>query len=128
MTVFYLALAACFAWALGWLLYDVTWTAKGLKAGIGVEANAFVRMFVGSKPTLMKMLLVEIPLRLVYAAVAFIPTPVPHVMLGPAIALLVIAGVKSMQGARQWQWLFKNPGKTLPEMKTIWSKIVGFWG
>jgi hypothetical protein len=129
MIAFYTSLAASFAWALGCLFYDATETQKGIKAGVGVEGNSWITCFYGVKPTLLQCLSIDVPLRTAMAALAFIPSSMyPHVMIGPAVAALSVAGVKNIQGARQWKWCLANPTKTMPVMNTVWQQIIGFWG
>jgi hypothetical protein len=45
-----------------------------------------------------------------------------------AAIALTVAGVKNIQGARHWQWMFDHPGQKLPVMTTVWTKFIGFWG
>lgn len=129
MIAFYTALAASSAWALGCLLYDATETQKGIKAGVGTEGNSWITVFYGVKPTLLECLSIDVPIRVGLAALAFIPTPAyPHACIGLAVGALVVAGVKNIQGARQWKWCLANPTKKMPVMNTVWQQIVGFWG
>ena len=129
MTAFFVVLAVALTWALGWLLYDATETQKGIKSGVGVEGSPWITVFYGVKPSLIQCLSVDVPIRFGLAAIAFIPTPMyPHAMLGMAVGALVVAGVKNIQGGRQWKWCMANPTKKMPLMNTLWQKITGFWG
>jgi hypothetical protein len=142
MSLFFIVLLACFAWAMGWLLYDATNTQKGIKAGVGVEGNSWITAFYGVKPSLFQCLSIDVPIRIAIAALAFIPTPShPHVFLGGAVGGLVVAGVKNMQGGRAWKWMMTNPTRgldsdgfpnpvkgTAPVSHSAWAKFVGFWG
>lgn len=119
------------AWALSCLAADAFATDKGIKAGIAVEANTVVKFFSKTnKPTFWQVFGVEagvirFPVFGIGAAAAVLGNaPLAFLM---AVVLLV-AGVKNIQGARQWQWMFKHPGQKLPVMNTVWQKIVGFWG
>ena len=122
-------LAAFFAWALAGLCFDSYETNRGIKAGIGVEGNSWITFFYGNKPKLWQLLSVDVPIRVALAALAFIPSPMyPHAMVACASGALAVAGLKNIQGAREWLWMFKNPGKKLPLMGSAWQQFIGFWG
>lgn len=124
-------LIAALAWAVSLLAYDAEWTERGIKAGLAEEANSIVRFFSRtSKPSFFQVFGIELgvvraPLFLgAVAASAHGNNPLAFLLAFP----LVVLGIKNIQGAREWQWMFKHPGQKLPVMNTVWQKIVGFWG
>ena len=125
-----IALIVAFVWAVLCQTYDLIWTGRGLKAGLAVEGNTLITGIFGDKPTFLQRLAVDGTLRVLLFGVGFIPggSDYPAVFTALAIGALTVAGVKNIQGARQWQWLFKNPGKTIPVLESVWQQIVGFWG
>ena len=121
-----IALFIAFAWALAWLLFDSYNTNKGIKAGIAVEGNTMIIFFWGSKPKFWQLWSVDGALRLaIFLAALLVPLSAAPLLGTGALA---VWGFKNLQGGRQWQWMFKNPGKRIPEMTTVWGKIMGFWG
>ena len=124
-----IALFIAFVWALACLCYDAYETNRGIKAGVALEGNWLISAIWGKKPKFWQLLSVDVPIRLGLAALALIPSPMyPHAMTACAVGALTFAGVKNIQGARQWLWMFKNPGKTLPLMGSAWKQFIGFWG
>lgn len=124
-------LAIAYVFALICLGADALATDKGIKAGVALEGNAIVRTLSGTdKPSFEQIMAIE---------VGVIRTPL--ILFGIVTAMhglnplaylagiaLVVAGVKNIQGARKWAWMFAHEGQKLPVMETVWQKIVGFWG
>ena|ERR1035437_9784634 len=126
-----IALYIAFVWALACLLFDSYYTNKGIKAGVAVEGNSMIVYFFNNKPKFWQLWAVDGTLRLaIFAAARFLPAPTDYPFTWVALGLgaLIAAGFKNIQGGRQWLWMFKNPGKKIPLMNTLWSKIMGFWG
>ena len=123
-----IALLLSFAWALYWLYQDATWTTKGIQAGIAVEGNTLITRIAGTcKPALWQLLLIDGSLRIALLGVGFIPSDTPA-FEAAAIGMLLVAGIKNIQGSREWKWMFNHPGQTIPEANTVWQKLLGFWG
>lgn len=126
-----ITLILAFIWALAWLYFDSYYTNKGIKAGFGVEGNGMITTFWGPKPKFWQLWSVDGTLRVaIFLAAQFVPSSAayPHALQSMGIGALVACGFKNWQGGRQWKWLFANKGKTIPQMNTFWSKILGFWG
>lgn len=125
-----IALLSIFATALVALYFDASVTAKGVAAGIAEEANFIVRKFFGSRPSLKQILIAEVPQRLFVLGVGFIPGPdaYPATFQVLAATTLVAFALHNVKGAREWKWLFAHPSQKLPELNTVWQKLVGFWG
>lgn len=126
----FIVLLIVFVAALAALCFDALNTAKGIKAGIAEEANTIIRKFVGPRPTFKQILAVEVPQRLAVLGVGCIPGPerYPATLQVLAFITFVVYVGKNIQGGRQWKWMFAHPGQKLPQMNTVWQKIVGFWG
>ena len=124
-------LTIAFLVALAALAYDIYNTNKGLRAGIAQEGNEVITGLWKTKfPTWGQIAAIEVPIRATIFGVGCIPGPeqYPETFAVLATASLFVAAVKSVQGAREWQWMFKHPGQTIPERNTVWQKIMGFWG
>lgn len=125
------ALLVAFAFALVCLLYDATTTQKGIKAGVAVEGNPLIVAAFGNKPSLLQCLAIDLPIRLaLMTAFLFIPAPARYPLAWYAMGTgaFMVYGLKNVQGARQWNWMLKNPGKPLPQPTSIWQQFLGFWG
>lgn len=120
-------LIVAFLIALACLVYDAYMSAKGIKAGIALEGNAVVTSISGTKsPSFWKIFLIEAG---VIRVPIFILGAVTNVYLAFLFAIsLLTMGLKNVQSARQWQWMFSHPGQKLPEANTVWQKFFGFWG
>lgn len=126
-----IALYIAFIWALAWLLFDSYYTNKGIKAGVAFEGNGMITFFWGNKPKFWQLWSVDGTLRLaILLAALFVPSSeaYPQAWRAMGIGAFIACGFKNWQGGRQWKWMFKNPGKTLPQTNTFWSKFLGFWG
>lgn len=123
-------LVASFLWAMIWLDVDSYWTDKGIKAGLAVEGNWYVRLIVGAKPTFWELMLVNGAIDVALLLLSLLPTfgAAPHIWFVVSIVTLTISGVMNIRGSRQWKWMFLHPGKTIPPGDTFWQKFLGFWG
>lgn len=120
-----------FIFALACLAFDAINTSRGLRAGVAVEGNGIIVAIAGNKPKLWQLLTIDGSLRFALLALAlFLPTPdgLPAVWYATLTGAFVSLGLKNIRGGRQWRWLMRNTDKTLPQLNTIWQKLVGFWG
>jgi len=123
MQILIFVLALCFELVCS--IYDATMTEKGLRAGVGIEANAWL---LGAKPKALRLYLKDLLfLSLVTApsviAAAFgMPELFYGFLIGP-----VFLGLKHVQGGRQWRWMLLNPTKKLPEPGSVWQQFLGVW-
>ena len=126
-----LALYLAFIWALAWLGFDSYYTNKGIKSGVAVEGNALIVAIWGNKPKLWQLWSVDGTIRAaMLAAALFVPSSedYPKAWVALGIGAFIAYGFKNWQGGRQWKWVMKNPGKTVPWMNTFWEQFIGFWG
>lgn len=117
--IFFVGLAAACS------TYDNIMTQKGLRAGVGIEANSWL---VGTKPTAAKLYIRDA----VLFGLLFLPS-----MWGLAIGVSALfypflfppflLCLKHIQGGRQWRWMLLNPTKKLPQEETISQKFFGIW-
>ena len=118
---------------MGWM--DARITNKGIKAGIGVEANEIITtLYRTNKPSLTQLVIFNtlqmgVFLGLGIAAVHFGTENVPYIGYGALPAVLAVDAAKHYQGFREWAWMFRNPGKRIEDIPmTAWQKFIGFWG
>lgn len=118
----------------GWM--DARITNKGIKAGIGVEANEVITTLARTnKPSLTTLVLYNVAQMGVFLALGlFLKLHFPgqnlsYVATGGLPAFLAVDAAKHYQGFRQWAWMFRNPTKRIEDQtQTAWQKFVGFWG
>lgn len=117
----------------GWM--DARITDKGIKAGIGVEANEIITTIARTnKPSLKTLVIYNLVqmgvfLGLGFAAIHFGTENIPYVGYGMMPAVIAVDAAKHYQGFRQWAWMFRNPTKRIEDMSfTAWQKFIGFWG
>jgi hypothetical protein len=110
----YLFLALAVAFAFGCDIYDVTETEKGIKAGLGVEANTF---WVGTDKPSATALYLRDGAVIALSALGSILALVLHVtplffagLVGP-----VIAGILHLKGGREWALLLAGQKPTTSE-------------
>lgn len=125
-----IALLICFVWAVICLVFDARITDRGIRAGVAVEGNSVIVLFFGTKPTLRQLFTVDGSIRVALLGIGFIPGPAdyPHAFAALMIGGLIVAGVKNVQGYRQWRWMFNHPGQKLPILNSAWEQFIGFWG
>lgn len=127
--VIFLIVALVFALAL--LSWDARMTGKGVAAGIAVEGSWLVRKVTKTdKPTAWQVFSAEAGvtrLPIFFAGMLLSLNGLNPLAFIAGIAL-VIYGIKNIQGAREWKWMFAHPGQKLPVMNTVWEKFIGFWG
>ena len=125
-----IALIVVLVWALACLGFDLYNTNKGLRAGIAQEGNELITSLWKTKtPTLKQLAAVEVPIRLGIFGAGFIPggAAYPYTFAVLALVALALYGLRNIKGGREWLWMFRNPGKTVPVANTVWQKIIGIW-
>lgn len=133
MIGYFVALGLFTGAAVGAAEDDATWTEAGIKAKVGVEGNSAIDwIWRTQKPTFGETFAYDL-VRLGIVAGLGIAGEILQghfaFFVPAAIGAQIALALKHYQGARQWAWLIKNPGKTIAEQETTaWQKIVGFWG
>jgi hypothetical protein len=125
------ALIISFIFALACLLFDTHESVKGINEGIAVEGNPLIVAIWGNRPKFWQFLSVDCTIRVsMLLAAIFLPAPARYPASWYALFTggFLLYGIKNIQGGRQWIWMERNLGKTIPKPTTIWQQIIGFWG
>jgi hypothetical protein len=116
--------------------YDANVTEKGIKAGIGVEANSTIDFIARTnKPSLFYLYLYNLGRIALASGLAvffkyhFPGTNLCYAAQGGIFGVLVAFALGHVEGYRQWQWMFEHPGKRIEDIPmNAWQKFIGFWG
>lgn len=133
MLAYFIVLVVLFVLAVVAAAADASETEIGIKAGVAVEGNSAIDwIWRTQKPTFGETFAYDLVRLGIFAGLGVAGELVHGKLtfgIPFAIAALIALGLKHYQGARQWAWLIKNPGKTIAEQETTaWQKLVGFWG